>query len=445
MMELNDSWPVPRIRKRETMTATQSPPSSARAAAAPTTASRSLVALVIGLFFVWGGATSLNDVLIPKLKGLFALSYAEVMLTQFAFFMAYAIVSVPAGAVIARIGYVRGLVLGLGVMVLGALLFWPAAGAGIYGGFLIALFVLAAGITILQVAANPLIASLGDPAGASSRLTFAQAFNSLGTTLFPYVGSMLILGSVAATDPATIAPAALPAFRSAEGAVVAHIYLGIALVLAIVAAIFWSLRKTLPTEAPDEVGFLDSLRLLGRPRMLFGVVALFAYVGAEVSIGSLLVSYLEQPTTLALDAQSAGKHLSFYWGGAMVGRFIGAWLLNRVSPGKLLAGFATVAAALLLVSIGTYAGISGWAIIAVGLFNSIMFPTIFSLALEGLGRKTPEGSGLLCMAIVGGAIVPLLTGALADATTIATAMVIPVICYAIIVAFGIFAAKPAEA
>lgn len=409
--------------------------------ARPTTSVRSLVWLVTGLFFVWGGATSLNDVLIPKLKGLFSLTYAEVMLTQFAFFMAYAIVSVPAGFLIARIGYVRGLVIGLVVMAIGALLFWPAAAAGVYGGFLFALFVLAAGITILQVASNPLITSLGDPAGASSRLTFAQAFNSLGTTLFPYVGSMLILGSVAATNPATIPAAALPAFRSAEGAVVAHIYLGIAIVLAIAAAIFWSQRKTLPTETADEVGFMDSIRLLNRPRVLFGVVALFVYVGAEVSVGSLLVSYLEQPSTLALDAQSAGKHLSFYWGGAMIGRFIGAWLLNRINPGKLLAAFATMAALLVLTSIGTHGTISGWAMISVGLFNSIMFPTIFSLALQGLGKKAPEGSGLLCMAIVGGAIVPLLAGGLADAFTIATAMIVPVSCYAIIVAFGLFAAK----
>jgi FHS family L-fucose permease-like MFS transporter len=415
-----------------------------RKSAPPTTAARSLVWLVIGLFFVWGGATSLNDVLIPKLKGLFSLSYAEVMLTQFAFFMAYAIVSVPAGAVIARIGYVRGLVIGLIVMAIGALLFWPAAAAGVYGGFLFALFVLAAGITILQVAANPLIASLGDPAGASSRLTFAQAFNSLGTTLFPYVGSMLILGSVAATDPATIPAAALPAFRSAEGAVVAHIYLGIAIILALVAAIFWGRRKSLPTEAVEAAGFLDSIGLLKRPRVLFGVVALFVYVGAEVSIGSLLVSYLEQPSTLGLDAQSAGKHLSFYWGGAMVGRFIGAWLLKRIDPGKLLAGFATLAALFVLISIGTHGAISGWAMIAVGLFNSIMFPTIFSLAIQGLGKKAAEGSGLLCMAIVGGAIVPLLAGGVADAYTIATAMIVPVICYAIIIAFGLFAAKNKE-
>ncbi|MDD1451397.1 sugar MFS transporter [Sphingomonas sp. H160509] len=405
------------------------------------TVPRSLVWLVIGLFFIWGGATSLNDILIPKLKGLFSLTYTEVMLTQFAFFMAYFIVSVPAGTLVARIGYVRGLVVGLAVMALGAVLFWPAAGSGTYWSFLIALFVLAGGITILQVAANPLIAGLGDPAGASSRLTFAQAFNSLGTTIAPYIGAQLILGSAAKVDPATISASALPAFRAAESEIVAHIYLGIAVVLAVIAVIFWTQRKTLRSERPDEVGFRDSLRLLRVPRVRFGVIALFAYVGAEVSIGSVLVNYLEQPSTLALSAQSAGERLSFYWGGAMVGRFIGSWLLNRIAPGRLLAVFAGIAAALVLTSIVSTGGVAGWTLIAVGLFNSIMFPTVFSLSLEGLGRKTAEGSGLLCMAIVGGAIVPLITGSIADASTIATALIVPVICYGLIVAFGLSASR----
>jgi FHS family L-fucose permease-like MFS transporter len=418
---------------------------SATSGAPSGTAPRSLVWLVIGLFFIWGGATSLNDILIPKLKGLFSLTYAEVMLTQFAFFMAYFIVSVPAGTLVARIGYVRGLVVGLAVMAAGAALFWPAAGSGTYWSFLIALFVLAGGITILQVAANPLIAGLGDPAGASSRLTFAQAFNSLGTTVAPYIGAQLILGSVAATDPATIPAAQLPAFRAAESAVVAHIYIGIAVVLAVIAVIFWTQRKKLRSESPDEVGFMDSLRLLGVPRVRFGVIALFAYVGAEVSIGSVLVNYLEQPGTMALSAQAAGERLSFYWGGAMVGRFIGSWLLNRIAPGKLLAAFAAIAALLVLTSVLTSGGVAGWSLIAVGLFNSIMFPTVFSLGLDGLGRKTAEGSGLLCMAIVGGAIVPLVTGGIADATSIATALVVPVVCYAVIAAFGLFAARPVKA
>jgi FHS family L-fucose permease-like MFS transporter len=394
---------------------------------------RSLVWLVFGLFFIWGGATSLNDVLIPKLKGLFSLSYGEVMLTQFAFFTAYFLVSVPAGALVSRLGYVRGLVVGLGVMAFGALLFWPASGSGAYWPFLVALFVLAGGITILQVASNPLITTLGDPAGASSRLTFAQAFNSLGTTIWPFIGAQLILQTGATALP-----------RGSETAIVSHIYLGVAIVLAVVALIFWTRRNQLSTDKPEKVGFLDSLTLLRQQRVRFGALALFVYVGAEVSIGSILVSYLQEPGTLALTAQSAGERLSLYWGGAMVGRFAGAWLLKLFNPGKLLSGFAVFAALMVLLSIATTGTVAGWSLIAVGLFNSIMFPTIFSLAMEGQGVKTPEASGLLCMAIVGGAIVPLVTGSIADATTIATALVVPIVCYAVIAAFGRSARTPLE-
>jgi FHS family L-fucose permease-like MFS transporter len=400
-----------------------------------------LLLLVVGLFFIWGGTTSLNDILIPKLKGLFQLSYAEAMLTQFAFFTAYFVVSVPAGALIARIGYLRGLVVGLTVMAAGALLFWPAVGTGVYWGFLVALFVLAGGITILQVAANPLIATLGDAGGASSRLTFAQAFNSLGTTVWPWIGAQLILGSVAAIDPATIPPDRLPAFRAAEAAIVGRIYVGIAIVLLLIAMVFWVRRNALPVERPETVGFLDSLGLLRQPRVLSGTIALFVYVGAEVSIGSMLVNYLEQPSTLGLDPRSAGERLAFYWGGAMVGRFVGAWLLRKVVPGRLLAMFAAIAALLVIVSMATSGAVSGWSLIAVGLFNSIMFPTIFSLALEGQGEKTAEASGLLCMAIVGGAVLPLVAGSIADATTLATALIVPVICYALIAGFGLSTAR----
>ncbi|MFC5067398.1 sugar MFS transporter [Flaviflagellibacter deserti] len=410
-----------------------------------TKAAPALVWLIIGLFFIWGGTTSLNDILIPKLKGLFQLSYAEVMLTQFAFFMAYLFFSIPAGTLVARIGYLKGLVVGLLIMTCGALLFWPSAQSGVYWPILVALFVVAGGITILQVAANPLIAGLGDPASASSRLTFAQAFNSLGTTIWPYIGAQLLLGTVASVDPATIPPEQLPAFRAEEGAIIANIYIGIAIVLAIIAAIFWFQRHAVPNERPEEVGFRDSISLLQRPRMLFAVVAMFCYVGAEVSIGSVLVSYLELPTTLALTPQSAGEHIAFYWGGAMIGRFIGSWLLRQVPAGLLLAIFAAGSATLVLISMGTTGTISGWALIAVGLCNSIMFPTIFALGVDGLGSKTPEGSGLLCMAIVGGAIIPVITGGLADASTIATALIVPVVCYLIISGFGLFARRPATA
>jgi len=412
---------------------------------APRSGTRSLVWLVVGLFFIWGGATSLNDILIPKLKGLFALSYAEVMLTQFAFFTAYFLVSVPAGILVARLGYVRGLVIGLGVMAFGALLFWPAAASGVYWSFLVALFVLAGGITILQVASNPLITTLGDPAGASSRLTFAQAFNSLGTTIWPYVGAQLILGSVAAIDPATVPPGQLVAFRAAQTAVIGNIYIAIAIVLACIALVFWTQRYVLPRERAPSVGLWDSLALLAQPRIALGTIGLFAYVGAEVSIGSILVNYLEQPRTLALSAEQAGKMLSFYWGGAMIGRFVGAWLLSRVNPGRLLACFAGLASTLVIISMAASGMVAGWALIAVGLFNSIMFPTIFSLSVDGQGAKTPEASGLLCMAIVGGAIIPLLTGRIADGTTIATALFVPVVCYLYIACFGLSATKPLEA
>ena len=410
------------------------PPDSARPSATAQVAGQTagaLVVLVVSLFFIWGAATSLNDILIPKLKGLFRLSYAESMLIQFAFFTAYAIVSVPAGALVARLGYGKGIVLGLMVMAAGCLLFLPAAGLGTYGLFLAALFVLAGGITILQVAANPLIANLGAPATASSRLTLAQAFNSFGTTIAPYIGARLILAPIAAGG-------------TAPAAVIGHAYFGVAVVLALVALVFWLVRTRLG-EASQAASLADSLALMRRPRLAFGVAAIFVYVGAEVTIGSLMVNYLIQPSTLGLDPATAGEHLSFYWGGAMVGRFVGSVILRLGSPGKILAGAAVGAGALVLVSAFSHGGIAGWTLLSVGLMNAIMFPTIFSLALEGLGDKTPEGSGLLCMAIVGGAIIPLISGKMADMVGLSMALLVPVACYAVIAGYGWYARKPAEA
>lgn len=405
----------------------------------PRHASRALVWLVVALFFIWGGVTSLNDVLIPKLKGLYSLSYTEVMLTQFAFFMGYFVFSLPAGALISRIGYLKGVVVGLLIMAVGAAAFWPSSTAGVYSYYLIALFVIAGGITVLQVAANPLISMLGDEKTASSRLTFAQAFNSLGTTIWPYVGSNLILSGAAATDPATLSGDALAHFRVTESHVVAMTYAGIAAVLVILALVFFTQRNAIREESPEAVGLGATLALLGHRRVAFGVAALFAYVGAEVSIGSMLVNYLQLPDTMRLDAASAGRHLSLYWGAAMVGRFIGAGLLQRVEPGRLLIAFAIANMVLIGVSMGSTGAVAGWSLIAVGLFNSIMFPTVFALGIQGLGERTAEGAALLCMAIVGGAIVPLLTGRLADATTLATSLVIPLVCYLVIAGFGFFA------
>lgn len=402
----------------------------------------SLQTFVFALFFIFGGITSLNDVIIPKLKDLFTLSYAQAMLVQSAFFAAYFIVSIPAAAIVRRIGYMRTAVVGLLTMTAGCLLFIPASSSGVFATFLIALFVLASGITIVQVVANPLISLLGAPQTAHSRLTFAQAFNSLGTTVFPYVGAILILGSLATVDPATLSGAALDAFRAEETRVVVHTYIGLAIALVIVAALVWHNRKKLVETPAPKVSMMKAFELLRQPRFAFGAACIFLYVGAEVAVGSVIVNYLMEANVLGLSAEDAGKHVPLYWGGAMVGRFIGAALLRIFSPGKVLACAAGTTIALLLVSANTVGVVSGWSLLAVGLFNSIMFPTIFSLACEGLKERAAEGSGLICVAIVGGAIVPLVTGHAADAMGLKMALAVPAICYAIILCFGVFARRP---
>lgn len=277
-------------------------------------APRALVLAVVALFFIWGGLTSLNDVLIPKLKGLFSLSYTEAMLTQFAFFMAYFLVSLPAGNLIARVGYLSGIVIGLGTMAVGCLMFIPAASSGIYATFLVALFVLAAGITILQVAANPLIANMGSSATASSRLTLAQAFNSLGTTIFPPIGGAIILGSMAAVDPASLPQLERQAFLAREGAVIGNAYLVIAAILVAAALFFWMRRAQLPASREQAISLSGSLGLLRQPRLRGGVIALFLYVGAEVAIGSMLINYLSQASILGVSEQGAAGLIALYWG-----------------------------------------------------------------------------------------------------------------------------------
>jgi FHS family L-fucose permease-like MFS transporter len=374
---------------------------------------------------------------------LFTLSYAEAMLVQSAFFAAYFIVSLPAASIVSRVGYMRTAVIGLLTMTAGCLLFVPASASGLFIMFLLALFVLAAGITIVQVVTNPLISLLGRPATAHSRLTFAQAFNSLGTTVFPYVGSILILGSLATIDPATLSGAALDAFRALETRVVVRTYLGLAAALLVVAAVVWLRRKRLPETPPGAGNILQAFDLLARPRFGFGALCIFLYVGGEVAIGSVIVNYLMQPSVLGLASEDAGKHVPFYWGGAMVGRFIGAYLLRVFAPGKVLAFAAGGAMVLLLVSANSTGGWSAWPLLAVGLFNSIMFPTIFALASEGLGKRAAEGSGIICMAIVGGAVVPLLTGHAADLAGLKFALAVPALCYAGIMGFGLYARRPA--
>jgi MFS transporter, FHS family, L-fucose permease len=409
---------------------------------ASATYATNLQAFIFALYFAFGGITSLNDVIIPKLKGLFTLSVGEVMLVQTAFFAAYFIFSIPAAELVRRIGYMRSAVVGLLTMTAGCLMFIPASSYGLFGLFLAALFVLASGITTVQVVANPLISMLGPSRTASSRLTFAQAFNSLGTTLFPYVGSILILGSLATVDPATLSGAALDAFRSVETQVVVHTYMGLAIALVLLATVVWLRRRSLVEAPVQRTPIVRAFNLLARPRFAFGTLCIFLYVGGEVAIGSVIVIYLMQPSVLGMAAGLAGKHVSFYWGGAMLGRFVGAWLLRLFAPGKVLACAAIVVIALLTISANTSGLVSGWSLLSIGLFNSIMFPTIFTLANDGLGTRAAEGSGVICMAIVGGAIVPLATGHAADLWGLKHALVVPAACYFTILSFGWFSRRP---
>jgi len=400
---------------------------------------RSLI-IVTMLFFMWGLLTSLNDVLIPHLKSMYTLSYVQAMLVQFCFFGAYFVVSIPAGALIKRIGYQSGAVTGLVIAATGCALFYPAAESG-YALFLFAFFVLAAGITILQVAANPYVTVLGDPKTASSRLTLTQAFNSLGTTVGPLFGSILILsaGGLAAGELSQLSATDQAAHRAQEAAAVQGPYLVLAGALLLLAIVFALARLPKVTHAddPTAVSGGDTIRSIFHHRnLLLGAVAIFLYVGAEVSIGSFLVNFFGESNIGGLEPAVAGKLVSYYWGLAMVGRFIGFAVMRYVSPGKTLAFNAACSMGLILTAILGQGNLAMWAILGVGLFNSIMFPTIFSMALHKLGKLTGQGSGILCMAIVGGAIVPFMQGFLADQIGIQLSFYLPMACYAFILYFG---------
>jgi MFS transporter, FHS family, L-fucose permease len=398
---------------------------------------------VFALFFIFGGITSLNDVIIPKLKELFTLSFFEASLVQFCFFIAYAVVGIPGARFVKRIGYMRGAVAGLLTMMAGCLLFIPASQSAVFGVFLFAYFVLATGVVLVQIVANPLISLLGPPRTAHSRLTFAQAFNSLGTTVFPYVGSILILGGLATVTAAELSGAELDAYRTAESQAIVNGYLGLAAALALVAGVVWLFRNRLKGEQHDTTTLREGLGLLRRPRFGYGAASIFLYVGAEVAIGSFIVNYLMQADVLALPEQEAGKLISLYWGGALVGRFIGSALLRVVSPGLLLAAVCAGAIALIAISANSTGTLAGYSLLAVGLMNAIMFPTIFTLACEKLGPRAADGSGIINVAIAGGAVIPALYGALADSVGLAGALALPALCYAIILGFGIFARRPA--
>lgn len=394
--------------------------------------------IVTILFFMWGLLTSLNDVLIPHLKSIYTLTYLEAMLVQFCFFGAYFIVSLPAGALIRKIGYQNGAVTGLMIAAAGCALFYPASTSG-YGLFLFAFFVLASGITILQVAANPYVTVLGPARTASSRLTLTQAFNSLGTTVAPSLGGILILSTVAlSADQLAALPAAeQAAYKAAEAAAVQGPYLGLAAALAILAVLFALAKLPKIDHAGDGKPAIDGKGgAMAYRHLVLGAVAIFLYVGAEVSIGSFLINFLGEGNIAGLSHADAAQYVSLYWGGALVGRFVGFAVMRYVSPGKSLA--VTALGSILLVLTATFGEgkLAMWAIIAVGLCNSIMFPTIFSLALHGLGKFTGQGSGILCMAIVGGAIVPFIQGMFADTIGLQPSFLVPAVCYLFILYFG---------
>ena len=415
---------------------TLAPPGEARSNTGP-------LVIVTILFFMWGLLTSLNDVLIPHLKSLYTLTYLQAMLVQFCFFGAYFIVSLPAGALIRRIGYQKGVVTGLLIAAAGCGLFYPAS-QGSYALFLFAFFVLASGITILQVAANPYVTVLGPASTASSRLTLTQAFNSLGTTVGPALGGVLILSAAAvgADQIAAMSAAEQAAHRASEAAAVQGPYLALAAALAILAVLFALAR--LPQVSHDDgaeagTGARTAARgsAWSHRHLVLGAVAIFVYVGGEVSIGSFLVNFLGEPHIAGLTHAAASQYVSLYWGGALVGRFIGFAVMRYVSPGKTLAFNALGAMALVLLATFSEGSVAMWAIIAVGLCNSIMFPTIFSMALHGLGRFTGQGSGILCMAIVGGAIVPFIQGAVADGAGLQPSFLVPAACYLFILFYGV--------
>ncbi|CCQ11929.1 Predicted glucose transporter in beta-glucoside utilization gene cluster [Pseudoalteromonas luteoviolacea B = ATCC 29581] len=380
------------------------------------------LAWLTSLFFLWGFITCLNDILIPHLKSSFNLNYSQAMLVQFCFFGAYFLVSLPAGKLVERVGYQRGIVIGLLISGLGCALFYPAAQIHTYGLFLGALFVLASGITLLQVSANPYVAKLGNAKTASSRLTMTQAFNSLGTTVAPFFGALLILDSAAKA--------------SQDASSVQMPYLLLAASFVFLAIVFALLKlPTIETEQTEQAsGSIFSA--LHDKTLRLGVVAIFVYVGAEVAIGSFIVSFMMESTGLVLTEKEAASYLAYYWGGAMVGRFIGAAVMQKIAGAKVLLAHSIAAMILIAIAILGSGSVAMWALLLVGLCNSIMFPTIFSLAVRDLKGNTASGSGLLCLAIVGGAIVPLVQGLMADQIGLQLSFILPIVCYAFIAYYG---------
>lgn len=392
------------------------------------------LALLASLFFMWGFCTVLNDVLIPHLKAVFVMNYVQTMLIQFIFFGGYFLLSLPAAWLIEKIGYKYSIVVGLAVMAAGCLMFIPASALPSYPVFLGALFILAGGITTLQVAANPYVTVLGRPETGSSRLNLVQAFNSMGTFVAPYFGSVLIL-SRSTTGTAHAGATFTLAERMHDAQAVQLPYFGIAVVLGLIAVAI-ALFKLPRVDTHPESAAERADNVWRHPMLILGVVAIFLYVGAEVTVGSFIISYITSPHVSTLTAAEAAKLLPIYWGGTMVGRFIGSAVMRKVHPALLLCTNGAAAILALGISMATTGHVSLVAILLVGLCNSIMFPTIFSLAIKGLGPLTGRGSGFLIMAICGGGILPLIQGYVADHVNLTVSFVAPAICYLYVLYFA---------
>ncbi len=404
----------------------------------------SALVIVTSLFFMWGFVTVLNDILVPHLKAIFDLSYAKVMLIQFAFFSAYFIFSIPSAKLIDWIGYKRTMVVGLMTMGVGALFFLPAASAASYVLFLCALMVLAAGITALQVAANPYVAVLGPEKTGSSRLNLTQAFNSLGTTIGPYLGGLFILTAnpKGLNELRQMPAAALQAYRVQEASSVKLPYLIIGLALIALGAVIALLKLPAMPQAERHGEAGPRVSLWKYRHLVLGTVAIFVYVGGEVSIGSFLINYFTQKNIGNISEVAAAGFVAYYWGGAMVGRFIGSAILQKLETGLVLGIAAAAACLLVCISMLTAGHVAMWSIILVGFFNSVMFPSIFTLGIARLGPLTGDGSGVLIMAIVGGAIIPVMQGALADRIGIHHAFILPALCYVYIFYYAVRGSRP---
>lgn len=421
---------------------------------------RSAFITVTVLFFLWGFITVLVDSLVPRLKDVFELSYFQAVLVQFAFFLAYLVISLPAGALLSRIGYKKGIIVGLITMAVGCLLFYPAASEREFWIFLVAYFTLAGGITVLQVAANPYVSVLGSEDGASSRLNLSQAFNSLGTAIAPLIGASFLLSDTikSSTEISVLTDNDKSAYYVSEASAVQTPFLFIAAFIGFLALLFVFIKLPKILEKSPVGGYG---KLLKNKIVMLGALGIFLYVGAEVAIGSFLVNYflsmnlsevILENSTMKYIAENllntdlstidnkaiVGAFVVFYWSGAMVGRFVGAYLTRIMKPTKVLSIFASLAVLMLLTSMHTYGLVSMWSILAVGLFNSIMFPTIFALTIDGLGDLKPQASGLLCMAIFGGAVIPPMYGLLTDNIGFKMALFLVIACYGYIVFFGIF-------